>query len=177
MRLILIVALLIPCGCATIVSKNHYSVRIESEPEGALVTVRAPGGHEVRKGETPFTVGLYTKGGYFQAKTYSVEAELEGYARASDVVRARLDPWYFGNIVLGGLVGMVFVDPVSGDMWKFDDRHVVLLRRDPSYRAAEDSNEDGAGASGANGFDACFDRCIDLTGSTRAQCREVCGGR
>jgi hypothetical protein len=29
-----------------------------------------------------------------------------------------LDGWYIGNILLGGLIGMLIVDPISGAMFK-----------------------------------------------------------
>jgi hypothetical protein len=31
-----------------------------------------------------------------------------------------MDGWYLGNIVFGGLVGLLVVDPLTGAMWKLD---------------------------------------------------------
>ena len=32
-----------------------------------------------------------------------------------------MDGWYIGNIVFGGLIGWLVVDPASGAMWKLQD--------------------------------------------------------
>lgn len=35
-----------------------------------------------------------------------------------------LDGWYFGNILLGGIIGMLIVDPATGAMWKIDTEYL-----------------------------------------------------
>jgi hypothetical protein len=47
----------------------------------------------------------YTKNGY-DTKTVPVEFKLDG--------------WYFGNILLGGLIGMLIIDPATGAMYKLE---------------------------------------------------------
>lgn len=32
----------------------------------------------------------------------------------------KLDGWYFGNILIGGLLGMLIIDPATGAMWKIE---------------------------------------------------------
>lgn len=32
----------------------------------------------------------------------------------------KIDGWYFGNILLGGLFGMLIVDPATGAMYKLE---------------------------------------------------------
>lgn len=31
-----------------------------------------------------------------------------------------IDGWYFGNILIGGLIGLLIVDPATGAMWKME---------------------------------------------------------
>ena len=62
-------------------------------------------------------VVLDPKRGYFKGQAYRLKFELTGYQPAEVVVRPALSGWYFGNIVFGGLIGMLVVDPITGSMW------------------------------------------------------------
>lgn len=39
-----------------------------------------------------------------------------------------MDGWYLGNILIGGLIGMLIVDPASGAMYRFkrSDRQISM---------------------------------------------------
>jgi hypothetical protein len=39
-------------------------------------------------------------------------------------VDSRINGWYVGNIVFGGLIGWLIVDPLTGAMWALDAEHV-----------------------------------------------------
>ncbi len=54
---------------------------------------------------------------------------MEGYSNSTGrtTLSAGLDGWYIGNILFGGLIGMLIVDPATAAMWKLDDRIVVNL--------------------------------------------------
>lgn len=69
-------------------------------------------------GTTPSTVTLAAGEAYFQAKTYTITFSKQGYADQYATVKATLSGWYFGNIIFGGLIGFLIVDPISGKMWK-----------------------------------------------------------
>ena len=36
-------------------------------------------------------------------------------------VSSSLNGWYWGNILVGGLIGMLIVDPISGAMYEIDN--------------------------------------------------------
>jgi hypothetical protein len=42
-------------------------------------------------------------------------------------ITSKIDGWYFANIVFGGLIGMVIVDPATGAMFKLPDAASVSL--------------------------------------------------
>ncbi len=44
-------------------------------------------------------------------------------ARAGDV-DAHVNGWYFGNILLGGVLGMLIIDPATGAMYKLNATNV-----------------------------------------------------
>jgi hypothetical protein len=90
-------------GCATIMAGGgEQTVRINSTPTGAAVKID---GHEY--GVTPTMAKLSRK------ETHLVQLQLAGYAPAETKLEKGLNGWVFGNIIFGGLFGLV-VDVVSG---------------------------------------------------------------
>ena len=37
------------------------------------------------------------------------------------ILESEVDSWYFGNILFGGLIGMLIIDPATGAMWKLPE--------------------------------------------------------
>lgn len=105
-------------GCASIVHSGQRNVTINSTPTGAkVVIVKANTGEAVHSGVTPLTVSLNPKRGYFKGQAYTLKLELEGYQTAEVAIKPELSGWYLGNIIFGGLIGMLAVDPATGAMW------------------------------------------------------------
>ncbi len=105
-------------GCASIVHGGSRTINLNSSPSGATATIRkADTGQAVHTGTTPLTVSLDPKRGFFKGQSYVVRFELDGYRSDEVVLTPQLSGWYFGNIVFGGLIGMLIVDPATGSMW------------------------------------------------------------
>jgi hypothetical protein len=104
-------------GCASIVHGGNRLIAISSEPAGAKATITKTSGEVVSVTNTPCTVSLDPKRGYFKGQSYHLKLELEGYRTADVELRSEMSGWYWGNILLGGLIGMLAVDPVTGSMW------------------------------------------------------------
>jgi len=81
------------------------------------------------------TVTLPSKAGYFQSASYQFAFEKDGYYPANSSLSAHLNGWYWGNIIFGGLIGIVIVDPATGAMWKLDDVTCGNLAANPNARA------------------------------------------
>jgi hypothetical protein len=107
-------------SCASIVSQSHYTVPIRSEPSGAMYTIKDRKGRLVKQGTTPAMVQLKPSNGYFKRAIYRVDLSMEGREPSSAVLRAQLNNWYWGNILIGGFLGMLVVDPLSGSMYRLD---------------------------------------------------------
>jgi len=73
------------------------------------------------------TVTLDTSNGFFSKAKYQVEASKAGYETSTTQISAGVNGWYFGNILFGGLIGMLIVDPATGAMWKLEDVYSVNL--------------------------------------------------
>lgn len=135
--LVLCAGIAMSTGCASIVSKSQYPVTINSNPSGATVTIKNKRGAEVQKATTPTTVTLAASAGFFSPANYSFQFEKEGYFPGSSSLSASMDGWYtLGNIVFGGLIGWLIVDPATGAMWKLDDTVYGNLSPDPNHKAA-----------------------------------------
>lgn len=105
-------------GCASIVGQSMFPLTINSNPNGSNILVKDEYGKEVFSGTTPSTVTLPAGESYFHAKSYSITFSKPGYAEQYAVVKSEISGWYFGNIIFGGLIGMLIVDPITGKMWK-----------------------------------------------------------
>ncbi|ABC27241.1 conserved hypothetical protein [Hahella chejuensis KCTC 2396] len=114
-------------GCASIVSESSYPVAISSSPSNAQFVIEDLNGNEIHAGHTPATVTLSAGGSYFQKAKYRVTFHKDGYVDKTVMLESTLDGWYFGNILLGGLIGMLIVDPITGAMWKLPDGKATVL--------------------------------------------------
>ena len=88
---------------------------------GAMVTVKNKRGMDIHRALTPTTVTLDASTGFFSPARYTFIFEKDGYNSTSASLSAGLDGWYIGNILFGGLIGMVIVDPATGAMWRLGD--------------------------------------------------------
>ena len=134
---ILLVSFLL--GCASIVSESYWPVRIRTKPVGAKCLVSKGNGTPVHRGETPMTINLSSSNFPFWPATYTVKCSKIGYLDSSSEFSAFLNPWYAGNIVIGGLIGLLIVDPLTGAMWRLSETHIVNLVKDESMPSVDQS--------------------------------------
>ena len=120
-----VTAIFILAGCASIVSKSNWPVAIRSTPDQADISIMdTKDGTEIFKGKTPVVVTLSSKGAYFKGKSYTVEISKEGFNTQIRPITSDVNGWYFGNILFGGLIGMLIVDPLTGAMWTLDPQTI-----------------------------------------------------
>ena len=117
-------------SCATIVKGSEELVVFESTPPGAEVTIRSRGdSYVLHTGTTPCSFDLERGDGWFTKAKYDVLVEKEGYKPVDLRLQGKPNGWYmFGNIVFGGLIGWLAVDPATGAMYTIskDPVHVNL---------------------------------------------------
>ncbi|MBD0830608.1 peptidase associated/transthyretin-like domain-containing protein [Aestuariibaculum sediminum] len=112
--------IMLATSCASIVSKSKYPISINSMPSEASITITDKKGVEIFKGHTPANLKLKSGSGFFGKARYQVKFEKEGYDTKLVPVEFKLDGWYFGNILIGGLLGLLIIDPATGAMYKLD---------------------------------------------------------
>ena len=111
-------------SCATLLGKTRYPVRINSVPTETIVTIYNRKGIEVFSDTTPCVAKLKSNAGYFRRAIYTVEFNRTGYARSTEVVRAKVNPFYYGNILFGGYVGFLLIDPITGAMYQIPTKEI-----------------------------------------------------
>lgn len=111
-------AFLLATSCASIVSKSNYPITINSTPSEAHITITNRSGIEIFSGNTPAALKLKASSGFFKKAQYQVKFEKTGYLSKTVPVEFKTDGWYFGNLLFGGFIGMLIIDPATGAMYK-----------------------------------------------------------
>jgi hypothetical protein len=127
-------------GCATLFNGTTQAVVLTSTPAGATASVTNRAGEKVRTGTTPITLTLNRGAGYFKPETYTITLTKEGYAPKELVLSGSVSGWYFGNILLGGGIGMLAVDPVTGAMYTFPAKVNAELMADAEKTSRADES-------------------------------------
>jgi hypothetical protein len=115
----LIATVMLLASCATIVGSPTQPITINSVPGSAKVVVTDEKNVVAFQGETPASVTLKkSDGSYFGGKTFKVEISKEGYQTQVVVVDSSPNGWYIaGNLIFGGIIGWLIVDPFNGGMY------------------------------------------------------------
>ena len=123
--LIFTLFLMINCtSCATLFSGTTSLVTVHSDPSKANITITDRKEKVVYSGKTPATLRLKSGGGFFTKGKYKVKFELEGFEDRTVLIHSTINGWYFGNILIGGVVGLLIIDPATGAMWKIKNDFV-----------------------------------------------------
>jgi len=114
---VLFFVFLLSTGCASIVKGRHQEVSFQSTPDNAVVTID---GRII--GKTPLTVVLAKKSGQV------VIFEKEGYKPLTFSLETRTSGWFWGNLVIGGLVGST-TDSMTGAVYEYSpSQYMVTLQ-------------------------------------------------
>ena len=119
-------------SCASIVSKTNWPVSIDSKPEGVHVSITNKRGVEIFTGKTPLVTKLKSGSGFFTKESYTVVMTYNGIEKRTINLECSINGWYFGNLFIGGLIGMLIVDPATGAMYKLDRKEVYEVFKETS---------------------------------------------
>ena len=114
-------------GCASIFSGSTQTLTFKSVPDTANITITNKLGEKIHTGSTPATVTLKRGNGYFKPAGYQVTFSKEGFQTKTVQVKATVNGWYIANIIFGGLIGFLIVDPVTGAMYTLSPSDINTL--------------------------------------------------
>ena len=124
----MISATVLMTGCASIIKGSTQTLTFTSVPDSAKIEIKNRAGQSVNVGQTPTTVSLKKGAGYFKPEEYQITFSKDGFTPKTVAVKGTISGWYFGNIIFGGLIGLLAVDPATGAMYSFtpEDINAVL---------------------------------------------------
>jgi len=111
-------------GCASIVSRSTQTISFKSVPETTQISITNRSGEKVHAGQTPATVTLKKGAGYFKSENYKVTFSKDGFESKTVDIKGSVNGWYFGNIIFGGIIGLLIVDPLTGAMYTLTPKDV-----------------------------------------------------
>lgn len=114
-------------GCASIIDGSTKHVSVRSEPSDAKATVFDRSGQAIQTQQTPAILTLKSGRGYFLGARYHLVVEKAGYQKAELDLTPTLNGWYLGNVIFGGLIGLLIVDPATGAMYTLTPKDVNLV--------------------------------------------------
>jgi hypothetical protein len=105
-------------GCSSVINGTTQKITVTSNVQGAEVMLNG-----VNLGRTPITTRVKRE------KSSHLLVRKEGYKDYSLQVQTKLDPWFWGNIVIGGLVGST-TDSVTGSTHLIDP-DTIFVQMEP----------------------------------------------
>ena len=111
-------------GCATIVHSGPRAISVASAPTGAKVSIYDRANTLVMTNTTPFIAQLPTKFGYFKSQNYRLVFEMPAHATTEVELTSSVSGWYFANLLFGGAIGMLIVDPLTGAMYNLSPEKI-----------------------------------------------------
>ena len=112
---VFLIGLLLFASCASLMTGPTDSIDIESNPPGATFTTNLG-----IQGTTPATITVPDD------KTVMLTVSAPGYQTATVTLQPRMSGWFLGNLVFGGIVGII-IDLISGNWRVHDDEVNVQL--------------------------------------------------
>lgn len=125
-----VLLLLFLTSCGTIIHGTTEQVGVTSSPSGATVEI-----DKIKIGETPLVQELSRK------DTHSLKISMNGYESYEMIINRTVSGWVWGNIVFGGLIGLV-VDAATGGMYKLSPNEINAQLSESGRIALQDGNSD-----------------------------------
>lgn len=111
--------------CATLVSGTSQRVSVETEPEGAACSVLQGGMPVGFVASTPGVVRVDKS-----SSALEIRCTKPGYGDAQQMQASGVTAWVAGNLVIGGLVGLV-IDFASGAAYHYGSNMTLAMQAGP----------------------------------------------
>lgn len=112
-------------GCASIFGKSEYHVVFSTNAPNAHVKIQqAYSGVVIASGQAPFATTLKSSDRFLSAASYLCEVNTADGKRQLRPINAQVNPWVFGNFILGGIIGIA-IDGGTGAMYELDENYYI----------------------------------------------------
>jgi hypothetical protein len=120
-RFLLLLIPIVSVGCATLTTGGFQTIGVRTEPEGADCVFSRNGNPVARVNPTPGSILIGKDSGGI-----SVLCRKDGFQDTTGTTGSEFQPMTLGNILLGGIVGVV-IDASTGAMMKYPDAVTFVL--------------------------------------------------
>lgn len=120
-------------GCSSIVSGTTQKISVNSNVKGAEVFLN---GKPI--GKTPVINAVVKR-----QESHSLMIKKDGYKDHVQTLHTRFDNWFWGNIILGGVVGST-TDALSGTTHLLDPDSIYIELEEDGNSAKKTENKDGS---------------------------------
>ena len=104
-------------GCATVFSESVWPVAL-NVPTSTNFIITNEAGEKVDFGTTPAKVRLPSGASFFDGEKYTFHFTKMGFQPKTVTLDTTLNDWYWGNLLVGNVLGLLVVDPGTGAMFK-----------------------------------------------------------
>jgi len=118
---LLLAVVLLCTGCATLVTGSSQTITVSTDPVGATCTLKRDGKPLAVINPTPGSIPVGKASG-----PISVLCTKSGYEDAAGTLASQFQAMTFGNILFGGLIGIV-VDAASGAATQYPDAVTITM--------------------------------------------------
>ena len=125
-------ALILVSGCASIISGTTQEVAVNSSPDGATCDITRQG-VRLQQVVTPASAMVQRTN-----RDLLVSCTKPGYQAATATDPSGVEPWVFGNLLAGGVIGLV-VDLSTGAVNKYASPASIVLQPAPPPVAQQGS--------------------------------------
>lgn len=130
------VSTLLLSGCGSIMNGSTQNLSVSATPNVATISLLSSAGALISQSKGSLFYNLKRSNGYFDGADYNIKIDAHGYETKTVSLTSSASGWYIaGNLMLGGLIGWLIVDPATGGMWVFnasnnqdvDNLNVILI--------------------------------------------------
>ena len=117
-------------GCSSIVKGSRQTINISTSTgkQADAVITTSEGQQNIT---LPRSVSVKTTSGDIVVDVKETRCNTS----SSTVIQSRLHPWFWGNVILGGVFGST-TDAATGSMWSYDDSIIVNVAEKDSCKAS-----------------------------------------
>ena len=104
-------------GCGSIINGTTQNMTVKATPSSADIKLLSSNGSIIAQSKGSLFYNLERSDGFFDGANYNLEVSSAGYENQIIPLTSSASGWYIGgNILLGGLIGWLIVDPATGGM-------------------------------------------------------------
>ena len=140
--LVALTSILTTAGCGAIINGSTQNMSVQVQPSTANIQLLSANGALISQSTGSLFYELKRSKGFFKGANYNLKISAAGYQEQVVAISSSASGWYLaGNLLFGGFIGWLIVDPANGGMWALEakngqeiDSLNVILKKDATYQ-------------------------------------------